>query len=45
MNPVSCMFFLISQHFGTRGSQEHHQLKIEDFKVCYCIDGKVNVLE
>ena len=48
MNPVSLnytMFFLISQHFGTRGRQEHHQMKIEDFKVCYGIDGKVEIIE
>jgi len=24
--------FLFSQHFGTRGRQEHHQLRIEDLK-------------
>ena len=37
-------FFLIS-HFGTRGRQEHHQMRIEDFKVCYGIDGKMDVIE
>lgn len=38
MNPVSLnytIFFLISQHFRTRGRQEHHQMKIEDFKVSH----------
>ena len=48
MNPVSLnytMFFLISQHFGTRGRQEHHQMKIEDFKFCHGTDGKVEVIE
>ena len=34
-NPTSLnytVFFLFSQHFGTRGRQEHHQLHIEDLK-------------
>ena len=26
------LFFLIRQHFGTRGRQKHHQIKIEDLK-------------
>ena len=45
MNPVSLnytVYFLISQDFGTRGRQEHHQLKIEDLKVSHGIDGKLN---
>ena len=29
---TSSFFFLFSQHFGTRGRQEHHQLHIEDLK-------------
>ena len=48
MNPISLnytIFFLISQHFGTRGRQEHHQMRIEDFKVSYGTDGKVYVIE
>ena len=29
------VYFTISQHFGTRGCQEHHQLQVQDFKfVC-----------
>ena len=47
-NPVSLnytLFFLISQHFGTRDRQEHHQMRIEDFKVVYGTDGKVCVIE
>ena len=27
------LFFLISQHFGTRGCQEHHQLRLEDLRI------------
>ena len=35
-NPQSLnytMFYQVSQHFGTRGCQEHHQLKLEDLKI------------
>ena len=34
-NPTSLnssISFLVSQHFGTRGCQEHHHLRIEDLK-------------
>ena len=37
-NPTSLnytVFFLISQHFGTRGRQEHHQIRIEDLRPVY----------
>lgn len=26
------IYFTISQHFGTRGCQEHHQLQVQDLK-------------
>ena len=26
------IFYLLSQHFGTRGRQEHHQIRIEDLR-------------
>ena len=29
------IFFLLSQNFGTRGCQEHHQINIEDLKLTY----------
>jgi len=29
---LNYIFFLPSQHFGTRGCQEQHQLKLEDLK-------------
>ena len=35
-NPTSLnytTFFLFSQNFGTRGRQEHHQIRIEDMKI------------
>ena len=35
-NPASLnytTFFLLGQHFGTRGRQEHHQLRVEDLKL------------
>ena len=25
--------FLVSQHMGTRGRQEHHQIRTEDLKI------------
>ena len=34
-NPVSLnhtVFYTLSQHFGTRGRQEHHQIKTEELK-------------
>ena len=41
-NPTSLnytAFYLISQHFGTRGCQEHHQIRVEDLKVVKKSDG------
>ena len=35
-NPTSLnytIFVIFSQHFGTRGRQEHHQIRIEDVKI------------
>ena len=35
-NPTSLnytTFFLLGQHFGTRGRQEHHQMRLEEFKI------------
>ena len=35
-NPPSLnftIFFLLSQYFGTRGRQEHHQIRVEDLKI------------
>ena len=48
MNTVSLnytVFYLISQHFGTRGMREHRIMKIEDFKVCHGVNGKMEVIE
>lgn len=47
-NPVSLnytMFFLFSQHFGTRGRQEHHQIRIEDLRVVRDSSGKTTHVE
>ena len=30
---IQTIFFQISQHFGTRGCQEHHQINMEDLKI------------
>ena len=32
LNLILTVFYLISQQFGTRGCQEHHQLRIEHLK-------------
>ena len=42
-NPTSlnyAIFFIISQQFGTRGCQEHHQIKIEELKFVKDVCGK-----
>ena len=41
-NPSSlnfAAFFVCSQHFGTRGCQEHHQLRVENLKFVKSADG------
>ena len=35
------IFFQFTQHFGTRGCQEHHQLKVEDLKFVCGKSGKL----
>ena len=48
-NPTSLnytLFFLISQHFGTRGRQEHHQIRIEDLKTIHDpVTGEITSIE
>ena len=47
-NPKSLnytIFYLISQQFGTRGCQEHHQLRIEDLKFVRDPSGSVLYVE
>ena len=40
------VFYCISQHFGTRGCQEHHQLRVEDIKfVRNPTDGTTEYIE
>ena len=34
------VFFMLSQQFGTRGCQEHHQLRVEDLKFVRDPQGK-----
>ena len=34
------IFYLISQQFGTRGCQEHHQLQVEELKFVRDPSGK-----
>ena len=48
-NPTSLnytMFYLVSQHFGTRGRQEHHQIQMEDLKITYDpVSGEITTIE
>lgn len=48
-NPTSLnytIFFLITQHFGTRGRQETHQFRIEDLKITHdSISGEIATFE
>ena len=39
------VFFMISQEFGTRGCQEHHQLRVEDLKFVRDPQGKTMYVE
>ena len=31
---VNTMWWLLTQHFGLRGRQEHHDMKVDDFQLC-----------
>ena len=47
-NPTSlnyAIFLTTSQQFGTRGCQEHHQIKIEDLKFVKDVCGKTIYVE
>ena len=47
-NPTSLnlpFFFLISQHFGTRGRQEHRQIRIEELRKINDSNGKLVSIE
>ena len=47
-NPTSlnCLiFYLLSQHMGTRGRQEHHQIKVEDLKIVRDCNGEITHIE
>ena len=39
------VFFILSQQFGTRGCQEHHQLRVEDLKFVCDPQGKTMFVE
>ena len=43
---LPAFFFLISQHFGTRGRQEHHQIRIEHLKIINdLVTGEITTIE
>jgi len=31
---VKTMWWILTQHFGLRGGQEHHEMKVDDFQLC-----------
>ena len=37
--PCHTMWWILTQHFGLRGRQEHHSMAVEDFSVCSDDDG------
>ena len=47
-NPYSLyylVFFLVTQHMGMRGRQEHHQIRVEDLRIVRDVDGDVTYIE
>ena len=47
-NPTSlnyAIFLTVGQQFGTRGCQEHHQIKIDDLKFVKDVCGKTIYIE
>ena len=36
---INTMWWLLTQHFGLRGRQEHHNMKVEDFCLQRDYDG------
>ena len=36
------VFYTLSQHFGTRGCQEHHDIRIEELKVVKSPNGETD---
>ena len=39
------MFYTLSQHFGTRGCQEHHDIRIEELKVVKLPNGETDYVQ
>ena len=39
------IFFTLSQQFGTRGCQKHHQLRVEDLKFIHNTSGETIFVE
>ena len=47
-NPQSLNYtvsYVVSQHFGTRGCQEHHQIRLEHLKIVKNAEGQTEYLE
>ena len=39
------VFYTLSQHFGTRGCQEHHDIRIEELKVVKLPNGETGYVQ
>ena len=39
------MFYTLKQHFGTRGHQEHHDIRIEELKVVKLPNGETDYIQ
>ena len=47
-NPQSLnytVFYVLSQHFGTRGCQKHHQIRMEHLKLVKNAEGQIEYIE
>ena len=39
------VFYTLSQHFGTRGRQEHHDIRVEELKVVKSPTGETDYVQ
>jgi len=39
------VFYTLTQHFGTQGRQEHHDIRIEELKVVKLLSGETDIVQ
>jgi len=39
------VLYILSQHFGTQGRQEHHDIRIEELKFVKLLNGEINIVQ